>query len=166
MKQVLVTVSRGIIREVTFFSDAGKAICALSDFVKNMNIEHDDAALFDDDGLVANAKHFLKDQDEYIENKELIEEVSRKRTKPVYIIGNPYHHLGFMVASPDDPLGYYKPEVALSDLGQMRKDSGKHLKLYRVEPVKGPVALRGDLEKYNADCDVEDFDYLLIEEYL
>ena len=166
MKQVLVTVFRGIIGEVTFFNDAGKAICALSEYVRTMNIEYDDAALYDDKGLVANAKHFLNDQDEYVENEELIEEVSREKIKPIYIIGNPQHLLGFMVASPDDPLGYDKPEAALSELGQMRKDSGNHLKLYRVELENGPVALRADLERFNADCDVDDFDYSLVEEYL
>lgn len=166
MKYVLVTVSRGIIDRARFFDDPGEAIQALSEYVKAMNVEYDDAALYDGNGLVANAKHFLDDQDEYVENRTLIEEVSREKYRSIYIIGNPHHWLGFMVASPDDPLGYDKPEEALSDLGQMRKDSGKHLKLYRVEPVTGPVAIKEDLEKHNADCEVEDFEYSLIEEYL
>jgi hypothetical protein len=71
-----------------------------------------------------------------------------------------------MVASPDDPLGYINPAAALSDLGQMRKDYGSHLKLYLAEPVNGPVACTKDLEQYNKECEVEDFDYLLVNEYL
>ena len=71
-----------------------------------------------------------------------------------------------MVASSDDPLGYKAPAAALSDLGQMRKEHGPHLKLYRVEPVKGPVAHTKDLEQYNKDCWVDDFDFFLVNEYL
>lgn len=166
MNHVLVTVSKGIIDDVRFFDEPGKAIRALSDFVRTMNIEHHDAALYDEEGLVANAKHFLDEQDEYMENRELIEEVSNERTQSLYIVGNPRHPLGFMVASPDDPLGYRDSKEALSDLGQMRKDSGDHLRLYSVVPVKGPIASRAELETHNAECDIEDFDYNLVEEYL
>jgi len=166
MNQVLVTVSRGIIEEVVFFHDPGSAIRALSKYVKTMNIEHNDAALYDADGMTANAKHFLDENDEYVENESLIAEVSRETTDSVYIIGNPNHRLGFMVASPDDPLGYHDPAEALSQLGQMRQDFGRHLKLYRVVPVNGPVANRKDVEKHNEDCDVENFDYSLVQEYL
>jgi len=166
MKRVLVTVSRGIIEDVMFFDDSGKAIRALSDFVKGMNVEHHDAALYDEDGLVANAKHFLDDRDEYIENRPLVEAISGERDRSIYIIGNPRHPLGFMVASPDDPLGYDDPVEALSVLGQMRKDSGNHLKIYRVVPVNGPIATRSKLEKLNTDSEIEDFDYLLVDEYL
>jgi hypothetical protein len=166
MKQVLVVVSKGIIDHVTFFDDPKLAVLALSGYVKDMNVEHDDAAVYDSDGLIANAKHFLNDRDEYIENRDLIEEVSQERQKSIYIIGNPDHRLGFMVASTDDPLGYIDPAEALSDLGQMMQEHGRHLRLYRVVPVDGPVAERVDLEKHNADCEVEDFDYSLIEEYL
>jgi len=62
-----------------------------------------------------------------------------------------------MVVSPDDPLGYDDPTAALSDLGQIRKDSGNHIRLYRAVPVNGPVAQRDLVEKYNADCGVDDF---------
>jgi hypothetical protein len=71
-----------------------------------------------------------------------------------------------MVASPDDPLGYKESAAALSDLGQMRKDYGTHLKLYRVQPVNSPVAHTKDLEQYNKDCWIDDFDYYLVNEYL
>ena len=166
MTQILVTVSKGIIEQVVFFDDARMAVRALSRYVKSMNVEHDDAALYDSDGLIANAKHFLDDKDEYIENKPLITEVSAGTNKTIYIIGNPLHRLGFMVASPDDPLGYDNPIDALTDLGQMRQDHGKHLKLYRVVPVNGAVVERAPLETHNADCEVEDFDYSLVEEYI
>ena len=166
MRQVLITISKGIIEQVVFFDDPKLAVHALSSYVKAMNPEHDDAAVYDTFGMIANAKLFLDDHDEYVENKDLIEDVSRESDKPIYIIGNPEHRLGFMVASPDDPLGYDNPAEALAELGQMRKDHGRHLKLYQVVPVAGPIAERTDLEKNNADCDVEDFDYSLVEEHL
>ena len=166
MKQVLATISRGIIDHVVFFEDPGLAIPALSDHVKAMNPEHDDAALYDTDGFIANAKHFLDENDEYRENETLIKEVSEERIKPLFIIGNPDHRLGFMVASPDDPLGYTDSAEAVSGLGQMRQDYGSHLKLYRVIPVDGPVVRKTDLEKQNAEAEIENFDYSLIEEYI
>jgi len=166
MKQVFITISRGIIDQVVFFNDPEMAIQTLSEYVKNMNVEHDDAALYDSEGLIANAKHFLDDHDKYFENMSLIEDISKEREQSVYIVGNPDHRLGFMVVSPDDPLGYDDPAAAVSDLGQMRKDYGNHLKLYRVIEVKAPVAERAHLERYNAGCEVEDFDYSLVEAYL
>ena len=166
MKQVLITISRGIIEEAFFFEDPRLAIRALSDHVKHMDPEHDDAALYDREGFIANAKHFLDDDDEYRENKALIEEVSENYPKPLFIIGNPEHRLGFMVASPDDPLAYLNPAEAVSDLGTMRKDFGNHLKLYQVLPVSGPVVQKADLVKQNAESEIEDFDEALVEEYI
>ena len=166
MRQVLVTISRGIIEQALFFDDPEMGIKALSDYVKGMNPEHDDAALYDTDGFIANAKHFLNDNDEYRENEALIKDVSEERSTSIFIIGNPEHRLGFMVASPDDPLGYTDPAEAVSDLGQMRQDYGTHLKLYRVIPVSGPVVNTTDLKNQNAEAEVEDFDYSLIEEYI
>ena len=166
MTQVLITVSRGIIEDAILFEDPGLAIRALSDHVKNMNPEHDDAALYDGKGFMANAKHFLDDDDEYRENKTLIEEVSKEHVNPLFIIGNPEHRLGFMVTSPDDPLGYTNHAEAVSDLGTMRKDFGNHLKLYQVLPVSGPVVQKADLEKQNAEYEIEDFDETLVEEYI
>jgi len=166
MKQVLITISKGIIEQVVFFDDPEMAVQALPRHVKAMNVEHNDAALYDSEGLIANARHFLDDHDEYIENKPLITEISEEKNQFIYIIGNPEHILGFMVVSPDDPLGYDDPTAALSDLGQLRKDFGNHIMLYRAVPVNGPVAYRSLLEKYNADCEVEDFDYSVVEEYL
>jgi len=85
---------------------------------------------------------------------------------PVYIIANPSHHLGFMVVSHDDPLGYRDPAEAVSELGQMRRDCGEHLNLYAVTPVDGPVASRSQVDRLNRENRVEDFDHSTVEEYL
>jgi len=166
MKYVLVTVWSGIIDQVTFFDDESKAILALAKYVKSMNVEKEDAAVFGPGGMTANAKDFLDENDQYCDNQNTVLVRAVKSDEHVYIIGNPQHRLGFMVASPDDPLGYKESAAALSDLGQMRKDYGTHLKLYRVQPVNSPVAHTKDLEQYNKDCWIDDFDYYLVNEYL
>ena len=168
MTHVLITVSGGIIDQVTFFDCRPKALKALASFVKEMNLEEEDAAVFDPKGLVANAKNFLDETNQFIENSNLdYGSVSDKENSScIYLIGNPVHRLGFMVASPDDPLGFENPAEAVSELGQMRKDSGSHLKLYRVEPVEEPIATRTNLEQYNAENEVEDFAFPLVEEYV
>jgi hypothetical protein len=161
---VLITIGRGIIRDAVFFDDAQTAVLALAKFVKNMNPEDDDAAVYDDNGFVSNAKDFLDDNDEYVEEEILVAEAPEE--KPIYLIGNPTHHLGFMVASSDDPLGFTDPVEAVSELGQMRKEFGRHLELYRVHPVNGPVTEKAKLQAYNTDLDLEDFEYSLVEEYV
>ena len=166
MTQVLITVSRGIIEDAMLFEDPGRAIRALSDHVKSMDPEHDDAALYNREGFIANAKHFLDENDEYRENKTLIEEVSKEGSETLFIIGNPEHRLGFMVVSPDDPLGYVNSAEAILDLGTMRKDFGNHLKLYQILPVTRPIVQRADIENQNAESEIEDFDETLVEEYI
>ena len=166
MKYALVTVYNGIIDEVAFYDDQIMAIHDLSEYVKAMNPEDQDAAVYGPAGMIVNAKAFLDETDQYVEIDSEDVAIPDKNFEPVYIIGNPIHHMGFMVASPDDPLGYKNPVDALSDLGQIRKDHGNHLKLYRVLPVDGPVAFKTQLEKCNADSEVEDFDYRLVDEYL
>ena len=161
---VLITISRGIIRDAIFFDDPRMAVLALSKFVRDMNPEDDDAAVYNDDGFVSNAKDFLDENDKYVEEEILVADVSED--KPIYIIGNPTHHLGFMVASSDDPLGFTDRVEAVSELGQMRKEFGSHLKLYRVHAVSGPVTEKTRLQVHNADLELEDFDYSLVEEYL
>jgi hypothetical protein len=161
---VLITISRGIIRDAIFFDDPRMAVLALSKFVKDMNPEDDDAAVYDNNGLVSNAKDFLDENDKYVEEEILVADASEE--KPIYIIGNPTHHLGFMVASSDDPLGFTDPVEAVSELGQMRKEFGRHLKLYRVHPVSGPVTEKTRLQAFNTDLELDDFDYSLVEEYL
>lgn len=166
MQQVLITVSGGIIDRVEFYNETAAAVQALSEYVKTMEAEEDDAAVYGPGGRIANAKDFLDENDQYVDNRSVILKQLDKQGRPVYIIGNPCHYLGFMVVSPDDPLGYTDPVEALSDLGQMKKEHGNHLKLYRVVDVTGLVVVKADLERYNADCEVEDFDYALMAEYL
>jgi hypothetical protein len=166
MKYILATTSGGIINQMIYFDDGSKAIYALSEFVKTMDIEEDDAAVYGPDGMIANAKNFLDENDQYVDSSYEIIEMLELKNRPIYIIGNPHHMLGFMVASPDDPLGYKEPVEALSDLGQMRKDHGTHLQIYQVIPVTDLAINRAHLEQHNKDCGVEDFDYLIIEEYL
>ncbi|MFC1814154.1 hypothetical protein ACFL03_15830 [Thermodesulfobacteriota bacterium] len=166
MKYVLATTSGGIINQMIYFDDGSKAIYALSEFVKTMDIEEDDAAVYSPDGILANAKGFLDENERYVDNSYEFLEILELKNRPIYIIGNPHHKLGFIVASPDDPLGYDDPVEALSELGQMRKDHGIHLQIYQVIPVAGLVINRAHLEQHNKDCGVEDFNYSIIKEYL
>ena len=166
MTHVLVTVSSGVVDQVSFFDTALLAVKALADFVKGMNVQDDDAAVFGPKGLVANAKNFLDEEEEFIQNDQVVKEISEDEEKPIYIIGNPEHRMGFMVASPDDPLGFENPAEAVCELGQRRKEAGSHLKLYRVISVESPVVTRTDLERCNEEADVEDFDFGLIGEYV
>ena len=168
MTYILVTVTGGIIDRVSFFENRALALRVLAYFVKRMNPEEDDGAVFNEEGLVVNAKDLLDETHPFIQDRRSIDElVSDKEREPeIYLIGNPVHRLGFMVASPDDPLGFKDPAEAVSELGQMRKDAGSHLKLYRVVPVGGPIVTRAEVEKYNADIEVEDFVFGLVEEYV
>jgi hypothetical protein len=166
MKYVLVSVSRGIIDEVAFYEDKVTTIQMLSAFAKVMDPERHDAAVYGPDGMILNAKAFLDENEQYVERRvdELV--ILDQSDEAIFIIGNPGHRLGFMVVSPDNPLGYRNPAQALSDLGQMRKDFGSHLKLFRVQPVNCPVINTKGLQEYNKDCEIEDFDYSLLSEYL
>ena len=69
MTHVLVTVTGGIIERVTFFDSKPQAVRVLQYFVKNMNPEEDDAAVFNRQGLVANAKDFLDENDQFTDDK-------------------------------------------------------------------------------------------------
>jgi len=168
MTYVLATVSSGIVSGVNFFTEASMAVRALADFVKEMNPEKEDAALYGPCGPIANAKHFLDEQDRFVDSsQEIIERISiYGNSKPVYLIGNPTHDLGFMVATYDDPLGFTDPAAAISELGLMRMDHGCHLKLYQVIPVSGPVTTIEEVEKVNADSWVDEFHAELVREYL
>ncbi len=158
MKYVLIILSGGIIDQVTFYDDPHRAVLNLSDYVKAMDPEKHDAAVYGPDGMIANAKLFLDENNQYIENDH--------KDKPIYIIANPCHSLGFLVISPTEPIGYTDPANALSVLERMRKEHGGRIKLYRAEMVKGPVILKKDLEKYNADLVIDYFEYSLVSEYL
>ena len=162
MKYVLIILSGGIIDQVTFYDDPHKAILYLSGYVKAMDPEKHDAAVYGPDGLIANAKLFLDENDQYHGNIEN----QNDKDKPIYIIANPCHSLGFLVISPTEPIGFTDPAKVLSILERMRKEHGDHIKLYRAEVVKGPVMLRKDLEKYNANLVIDYFEYSLVSEYL
>ena len=168
MRYALATVSSGLIDNVSFFNDALKAAKALANFVKGMNVEKDDAALYGPYGLLANVKNFLNEHDDYAsDDQEIIESVSDSEDfRTIYLIGNPEHRLGFMVATPDDPLGYIEPSEAVSELAQMRMDHGCHLKLYRLMPVTEAVTSLKEIEQHNSDCCVEDFHSALVKEYI
>jgi len=86
---------------------------------------------------------------------------------PIYIIANPNHALGFMVASPDDPIGYLNLIEAVSDLGQMRQDyKNPNLALYQAVPVTDTLTKVADLELYHHELGIEDFDYSSVTEYI
>ena len=166
MKYALITITKGIKDDVQFFENEEQALRALDRYVKDMNPEHDDAGVYGPDGLVASAENFLDENNQYVDNfiEYLLEPVARE--KPIYIIRSAKRKLGFMVATPDVPLVYSDPVAALSKIGQMRKDFGRHLKLYEVVPVRKTITNRAKLEEHNRDCAVDDYDYTLIAEYL
>ena len=70
---VMVTVSGGIIGRVEFFRTPAEGIKALEGFVRDMNPERDDVGLYNGSGeLVANAKDFLDDGENFVENPDLL----------------------------------------------------------------------------------------------
>ena len=168
MTHVMIWLSGGIIEKVTFFDNKLQALKTLGDFVKGMDLHDDEAAVFSPEGLVANAKDLLDENNEFIQNHDLINKLESGEEKPnsIYIIGNPAHWLGFMVVSSDDPLGYENPIEAVSELSQMRKSAGRHLNLYQVIPVEGPIITKAELEHYNAENEIEDFTFSLVDEYV
>lgn len=158
MKYVLITLFGGIIDQVTFYDHAYVAVRNLAKYVKDMNPEKNDAAVYGPNGLVANAKIFLDQNDRWIGNDF--------ENKTTYIIANTCHSLGFLVISPGEPIGYDNPAKALSDLERMRKEKGLHIKLYRVDSVRAPLIRKKDLEKHNVAQGVDDFEYSLVSEYI
>jgi hypothetical protein len=65
MSHVLITLSGGIIDLVTFYDDPSEAVRELARFVRRMNPEKDDAAVYGPEGLIANAKVLL-DEDSQV----------------------------------------------------------------------------------------------------
>ena len=59
------------------------AIQALAEYVKSINYEKDDAAIFGPEGFVANAKVFLDENDQYIDN---VQEVLANKEKAEEIL--------------------------------------------------------------------------------
>jgi len=66
LKYVLILLSGGIIDQVTYYNEAHRAVSNLSDYVKSMDTEKHDAAVYGPDGLIANAKLFLDENDQFI----------------------------------------------------------------------------------------------------
>ena len=130
MKYVLITLFGGIIDLVTFYDSPYVAVANLAKYVKDMNPEKNDAAVYGPDGIVANAKIFLDEDGQTIRDIEQ----SESKDTPVYIIANPRHRLGFLVISPEEPVGYTDPVKALSVLKKMQKEHGSHIRMYRAEP--------------------------------
>ena len=65
MNYVLVTISGGIISDVYFYDDVSKAVQSLSEYVRAMNPEKNDAGVYGPQGMIANAKNFLDENDQY-----------------------------------------------------------------------------------------------------
>ena len=166
MIYVLICMEGGLIDEVTYFDDAAKAVDALAVYVKDMNPEKHDAAVYGPHGMIANAKDFLNDQDTYVDRRADILAQIPSTENPIYVIGNPNHPMGFMVTSPDDPLGYTDPAEALVELGLLRQDRCVHLKLYKVIPINNPIADKQDLLEHAKECEIDDFDPNTVKEYL
>jgi len=76
MNYVLVTVSGGIISEVYFYADILRAIQSLSEYVRTMDPDKNDAGVYSPESVIANAKDFLDDNDLYVNN---IKEVMRRQ---------------------------------------------------------------------------------------
>ena len=165
MSYVLVTVHRGLIDDVRYFREPDEGLRSLRAFAEGMNLEDDDAAFYGPDGLISNVKMILDNADGCCEESAKTAETGVGSEK-IFIPINPKHPLGPMVATFDDPMGYRDPVEAISELGQLRKEAGKHVLLCEVVPVVGPVADRDKLKQFNEENWVEDFSYDLVGEYL
>jgi hypothetical protein len=96
----------------------------------------------------------------------LNEPIAEQIEAPIFIIGNPHHHLGFMVVSTDDPLGFEDPVNAVFELCQLRRMYGCHLKIYQVHPVAGALVEKAVLEQRAIDCCDDNPDFEAVSEYL
>ena len=166
MKFVFIQVSGGIIDQVRMFDEPDPAIEALAQVARESDLEKTDAALWTAEGMLANVKTFLDDNDQFVDAREAVKKRSAAMRPSIYVIANPIHPLGFTVASYDDPIGFNNPAEAVSELAQLRKDWGNHLRLYRVEPVVGPLVTPAELDRFNSDCDLEDFDHDQVKDHL
>ncbi|WP_419656014.1 uncharacterized protein Dvar_51220 [Desulfosarcina variabilis str. Montpellier] len=166
MKFVFIQVYGGIIDQVRMFDEPDPAIDALAQVARESDLEKTDAAVWTAEGMLTNVKDFLDDNDQFVDVRETVKKRSAGMQPSIYVIANPIHPLGFTVVSYDDPIGFDDPAEAISELGQLRKEFGGHLRLYRVEPVVGPLITPAELERFNSDCDVEDFDHDQVKDHL
>jgi hypothetical protein len=162
MKYVLITLSGGIIDQVTFYDDPYIAVGNLAKYVMDMNPEKNDAAVYGPDGIVANAKIFLDQDGQFIHGASVID----SNDEQIYVIADPCYNLVFFAKGHNSPFGFADNLQAVTILERMRKDHDVHLKLYCVEPVNSPVASKTELEQYHKDRGIKDFEYSLIDEYL
>jgi len=73
LKYVLITLSGGIIDQVTFYDGPYVAVANLAKFTKEMNPEKNDAAVYGPDGIVANAKIFMDENGQFIHGASVID---------------------------------------------------------------------------------------------
>ena len=83
-----------------FYDEQIMAIQQLSIFVKAMYPKRHDAAVFRPGGMIANAKAFLDENEQYVERSAVEIAILDKSDESIFIVGNPFHCLGFIVASP------------------------------------------------------------------
>ncbi len=162
MKYVLITLSGGIIDLVTFYESPYVAVANLAKYTKDMNPERNDAVVYGSDGIVANAKIFMDENDQFIHGASVID----SNDEQIYVIADPCYNIMFFAMGHHPPFGFADNLQAVTTLERMRKDHDVHLKLYRIEPVNSPVASKTELEQYHKDRDIKDFEYSLIDEYL
>ena len=136
MKYVLITLSGGIIDQVTFYDDPYIAVGNLDKYVMDMNPEKNDAVVYGPGGIVANAKNFMDENDQFIHGAAVID----SNDEQIYVIADPCYNLVFFAKRHHPPCGFADNLQAVTTLERMRKDHDVHLKLYRVEPVNRPVA--------------------------
>ncbi len=72
---ILVTISGGLIDQIKFYKKPIYAVTALTDFVQAMDVENEDAGVYNKNGLIANAKDFLDENDKFMENQKLFERI-------------------------------------------------------------------------------------------
>ena len=73
MKYVLITLSGGIIDQVTFYDDPYIAVGNLAKYLLDMNPEKNDAVVYGPDGIVANAKSFMDENDQLTHGAAVID---------------------------------------------------------------------------------------------
>jgi len=96
LKYVLITLCEGIIDLVTFYESPYVAVANLAKYTKDMNPEKNDAAVYGPDGIVANAKIFLDENDQFIHGASVID----CNDEQIYVIADPCYNLVFFAKGP------------------------------------------------------------------
>jgi hypothetical protein len=163
MKYVLITLSGGIIDQVTFYDHPYIAVGNLAKYVMDMNPEKNDAVVYGPGGIVANAKTFMDQDGQFIHNSNVTDNNTNEQ---IYVIADPCFNHVFIAEGHHPSFGFADNLQAVTTLERIRKDHSVHIKLYRIEPVNSPVASKTQLEQYHKNRDIKDFEYSLIDEYL